>query len=117
MPVRKRTKTEMIDEKNADVLAELVVDPQTHEALRVQILNKLLSGKKEQTFFDTILEENLDVGACPGCGHQNHWLIPETELNQRGIVTSKIDNRVKPFTTVEDCETYQEACAKKKITF
>jgi len=107
---------ETLDAKNAAVLAELVVAPETPEHTRIQILNKLLESRNDDTFFDTMLGEKLDYGECPECGHTNHWLIPEVDLNQRGIVTNKMDPRVKSYTTVVDCPEFQEACGKKKVT-
>jgi len=103
--------------ENADVLAELVVDPATPEQVRVRILKKLKDSSKADSFFDVMLQEVLDVGECPHCAHTNHWLVPEAELNKRGIVTSEADTRVLPFTDEGSCERYHQACSKKKISF
>ncbi len=106
-----------LDEENAKILAELVVDPQTTESLRVKILNKLLEKKFDQNFFDLIMNEMLDYGSCPHCNYETHWLTPEAELNQRGWISFEKDSRVKRHTTAKDCPTYQECCAKKKCVF
>lgn len=110
-------KLETIDEANAKTLAELVVDPQTTESLRIKILNKLLEKKYDQNFFDLIMTQMLDYGACPHCNYETHWLIPENELNQRGWVSYKKDPRVKRHTKAVDCKVYQECCSKKKTVF
>lgn len=106
-----------LDAKNAAVLAELVVDPLTTEHTRVQILNMLLSSGEEKNFFATMFKERLSFGACPNCAHENHWLIPEDELNQMGWVSAEKDDRVKLNTKKEDCPEFQEACAKKKTNY
>ena len=103
--------------ENADVLAELVVDPATPEQVRVRILKKLKDSNKADSFFDVMIQEMLDIGECPYCQHSNHWLVPETELNKRGIVTSELDPNVLPFTTESDCPRYHQACSKKRISF
>jgi len=105
-----------LDAKNASVLASLIADPTVSEHVRLQVLNKLLEAAKDKDFFDTMFEESMSVGECPDCGHINHWLVPEDELNQRGYVTSQKDQNVKPHTTSEDCSEYAEACAKKKTS-
>lgn len=105
-----------LDAANAAVLAEIVVEPFTPDPLRIQILNKLLEGMESENFFDTIYAESLDFGSCPHCGHQNHWLIPEDDLNKRGYVTHDHDVRVPTTTTEEECPQWQQACKKKKIT-
>ena len=105
-----------LDAANASVLAEIIVDPLTSDALRVSILNKLLEIVEGQTFFQTIMKEKLSFGACPGCGHENHWLVPDTELAQIGWVTHEKDASVPRHTTKETCKTWSEACSKKKIT-
>lgn len=105
------------DEANVQAMVEMISNFDTPEHSRVQILNKLIEADSAEDFFDVIMKEKLDVGKCPTCDHENHWAIPELELNQRGIVTSKLDDRVKAFTTEEDCEVFQQACPKKKLTF
>jgi hypothetical protein len=100
--------------KNAQVLAELVVDPQTSTHLSVNILNKLLDASENPSFFVTMFEEAMSLGECPECGHENHWLIPEVDLNQLDWVTHKRDPRVPENTDVDSCPRYQEACLKKK---
>lgn len=111
----KRIDLEFLDAANAEVLAELVIDTQTPEALRVQIINKLLDGTEHDNFFRTIFGENLSYGQCPKCEHWNHWLVPEDDLNQMGWVTHDKDDRVPRMTTKADCETWMESCRKKKV--
>lgn len=110
----KRIDLETLETANAAVLAQIVVEPFTPDTLRVQILNKLLEGAESENFFDTIFAENLDLGECPECGHENHWLIPEDDLNKRGYVTHEKDDRVPKSTNVENCPEWQESCGKKK---
>jgi hypothetical protein len=107
---------EFLDAANAEVIADLVADPDTPDFLRVQMINKMLESRKAENFFAAMLSESLSYGACPECGHENHWLIPENDLNQMGWVSCEEDPRVKRMTTVKDCERWQEACAKKRIT-
>lgn len=111
----KRTELSDLDSANAAVLAEIVVEPFTPDPLRIQILNKLLEGMESDNFFDTIFAENLDLGECPNCGHLNHWLIPEDDLNKRGYVSHEQDARVPKTTKKDDCPQWQQACKKKKI--
>ena len=116
-PGKKRKYTfESVENTNLSILADLVADPQTSEHLRVNIINKLLESREGNTFFTTMLEEGLSYGACPNCGHENHWLIPEDSLNELGWVTFKKDPRVKQHTIAADCPEYGEACAKKKTS-
>lgn len=112
---KKRMDISSLDAENADVLVEMVIDPFTSDHLRVQILNKLLEGAEADNFFDTIFKENLDLGECPECGHENHWLIPEDELNKRGFVTNEKDKRVPRMTTPAECKRWEQACKKKKV--
>lgn len=111
----KKESYETVEAQNASVLADLVVDPMTPEATRVQILNKLLDSKSDANFFDTLIEERLDFAECPNCQHTNFWLTPEIELNKRGIATADRDSRVENHTTAETCPELQEACQKKKV--
>jgi hypothetical protein len=104
------------DEKNASALAEMLVDVATSEAVRLQIINELNTEKKNETFFEAMYNEELSLGPCPRCHHKNHWLIPEDELAQMGWVSYKKDDRVKQHTTAKDCEAFEEACSKKKVT-
>ena len=104
-----------LDQKNASVLAELVTDSETSAFQRVQILHKLMEFRSKDSFFQTILEEQLSYGECPECKHKNHFVVPEDILNQMGWVSSKEDPRVKPTTNLDDCKEYAEACLKKKI--
>lgn len=105
-----------LERENAEVLADLIVNPNTSDTLRVQILNKLLDQTDAENFFETIFEEKLTYGECPNCGHENHWGVPEEDLNKLGYVTHQLDERVQRQTTEEDCPVYQEACSKKKMT-
>lgn len=112
---KKNRNFDTLDQENINILIELIVDPNTTEALRVKILNKLLDSTEAENFFDTIVKEMLAYGPCPCCGHKNYWLVPEEELNRRGVVTHKLDDRVKRTTTAADCARFQQACGKKKI--
>ena len=107
---------EILDLANAEVLAELIVDPATTEMLRVRIITKICEGREGSSFFKIMFEDGLSWGECPKCQHQNHWSIPETILNQIGYVTSEVDKEVPAATTVEECPRYREACSKKKLT-
>lgn len=100
--------------ENAEILLALALDESTTEHTRIQIFTKLLENKKDSNFFETMFRELMSYGPCPECGHENHWLIPEDDLNQMGYITSKHDPRVKAHTTADDCPEYQEACVKKK---
>ena len=111
-----KIKVETLDRANAKVLAELVVDPQTTERLKVQILNKLTEGREGQDFFLTLFEEALSLGNCPYCNLQSHWGIPENNLNEMSWVSYKRDPRVHEHSSEEICSDYQESCLKKKIT-
>ncbi len=100
---------------NAQVLAELVIDPQTTTHLSVSILNKLIDSSENPSFFVTMFEERMSLGECPNCGHENHWLIPEDSLNQLGWVTHEEDKKIPQHTDAEVCPEFQEACSKRKI--
>lgn len=108
--------TEIFDKKNAEVMAELIVDPSTTDILKVNIITKILESREGINFFQTMFEENLSFGECPCCGHKNHWAIPEDQLNQMGWVTSQMDKKVIESTDEESCPQWQQACAKKRIT-
>jgi len=100
-----------------EALVEIVVDSNTPDHNRILALNKLMEiRKKDTSYFETITDSELSYGACPCCGHKNHWLVPEQELNVQGIVTSDLDENVPLYTSVETCPEYAEACAKKKIS-
>lgn len=105
-----------MEKDNAAILAELIVDPNTTDSLRVNILNKLLDSTEADNFFETMVKEDLSFGACPECGHKNHWLVPEEDLNRFNFVSYEADPRVKRMTTAADCPRWQEACAKKKVS-
>ena len=108
-------KFDSLEKDNAEILAELIVDPNTTDTLRVNILNKLLDQTDAENFFETVKAELLSFGACTDCGHENHWLVPEEDLNRMGFVSHEADSRVKRTTTADDCIRFQEACAKKKV--
>jgi hypothetical protein len=113
---KKLTELDGFDERNAAILAEMLVDLQTSEAVRLQIINELNEQSKTSDFFEAMFNEMLSLGECPGCGHQNHWLVPEDKLNTFGWVSSTNDSRVKAHTVEADCPDYMEACSKKKVT-
>lgn len=108
--------TDSFDEANAKALAELLVDLRTSEAVRLQIINELNEAHKSETFFEAMFMEALTLGACPCCHHENHWLVPEDELNQMGWVSSKEDSRVPTHTDSKTCEEFAEACSKKRVS-
>jgi hypothetical protein len=112
----KSTKILALNEANAAVLVELITGANISENLRIQAMEKLTDAKENQSFFRTMLEENLTKGVCPHCDHENHWLIPEEELNQQGYVSREEDERVPETTDIDTCELFQQACLKKKIT-
>ena len=112
---KKNRSFDTLDQDSINVLVELIVDPNTTETLRVKILNKLLGATESENFFETMAKELLTYGPCPNCSHENHWLVPEEDLNRMGIVTHKLDDRVKRTTTAADCAKWQQACGKKKI--
>ena len=103
-----------LDEHNISIFAELLVSDSTPDSLRIRIINRLMEVKENQSFFETMVEENISYRECPCCGHLNHWLVPEDALNELGWVTSKRDPLVKEHTTKEDCSLWQESCKKKK---
>ena len=104
------------DEQLISILAELVADPKTTDILRVNIINRLLEETEGSSFFATMLQADISKGECPECGHEEHWLIPEDELNKLGIVTHKNDPRVPQVSSAETCGQYQEACIKRKVS-
>ena len=93
-------KTLTFDAENAAILAELCVDPRTSESVKVQIVNKLLENRKEDTFFTTIFNEQLSYGECPECGHEDHWLIPVDELAQMGWIINQEDPAIPKATSI-----------------
>jgi len=78
---------DFLDAANADVIADMVSDPDTPDTLRVKMINKLLEARRSDNFFATMMMERLSFGACPECNHENHWLVPEDFLNQIGWVS------------------------------
>jgi len=109
-------KSDDFDTANAEVLIELLQDPVTSESVRLMVINEILENTKDTSFWETMMRENLDLAKCPNCSHENHWLIPEDDLNVMSWVSSEQDIRVKTHTTVDDCPKYQESCSKKKTT-
>ena len=108
-------KDALLTDDNAQVLADLVADPNTTDALRVKIITEFLQAKEGQDFFKTMFEDALSWGECPTCKHTNHWAVPENDLNQMGFITSEHDPNVPIETNKEICPTWHEACLKKKI--
>jgi hypothetical protein len=113
---QKASKILAMDEANAAVLVELITGPNISENLRIQAMEKLTASKDNDSFFQTMLEENLTLGECPSCQHKNHWMIPEEELNQMGYVSMEEDDRVPETTDDKSCPEFQQACLKKKVT-
>jgi hypothetical protein len=105
-----------LDEHNIGIFAELLVSDSTPDSLRIRIINRLMEVKENQSFFQTMFEENISFGKCPSCSHENHFLIPEDALNELGWVTSIKDPLVKEHTTKDDCPKWQESCKKKKVS-
>ncbi len=104
------------DEANAAVIAELLADPVTSENIRLQLINEILQSDKGKSFWDTMLKEDMSLSSCPNCGHHNHWLIPEDDLNEMGWVTSEKDKKVPKNTDIKSCPQWQESCSKKKVS-
>ncbi len=113
---QKASKILALDEANAAVLVELIVGPDISENLRVQAMEKLIASKDNDSFFQTMLQEDLTKGECPHCQHKNHWLVPEEELNQMSYVSMEEDDRVPETTDDKSCPEFQQACLKKKCT-
>ena len=107
---------ETLDEHNLGIFAELLVSDSTPDALRIRIINRLMEVKEAESFFQTMMEEKVSYGACPCCGHENHFLIPEDALNELGWVTSQKDPEVKENVTEKECPKWQQACLKKKTS-
>ena len=105
-----------LEEQNAAVLVQIITGANISENLRIQAMDKLLGDREGgETFFRTMLEENLTKGVCPNCDHTNHWLIPENNLNEMGYVSMEEDERVPETTDEENCPEWQQSCLKKKI--
>jgi hypothetical protein len=113
---KKSSTIDGFDEKNAEVLSKMLIDRQTSEAIRLQIINELNESTKNDTFFESMFAEMLSFGACPCCHHENHWLVPEDDLNQMGWISYEKDDRVKRHTSQIDCPEFAEACTKKRVT-
>lgn len=113
---QKASKILALDEANAAVLVELITGANISENLRIQAMEKLTASKDNESFFQTMLAENLTYGGCPHCQHENHWMVPEEQLNQMGYVSKDEDDRVPETTDDKSCPEFQQACLKKKIT-
>ncbi|KKN92449.1 hypothetical protein LCGC14_0209400 [marine sediment metagenome] len=111
----KTSKIAVLDERNAEVLVELICGPNISETLRIQAMSKLTESNKDDTFFTTMFKEKLDWGKCPHCSHENFWLTPEDQSNQMGWVSHKEDKRVPENTDAKSCPLYEQACKKKRI--
>ncbi len=111
-----KTDTDGFDADNAKALTEMLVNPQTSEAVRLQIINELNEEAKSDSFFETMYSALLSLGRCPHCAHENHWLIPEDDLAQMGWVTPDKDDRVPKHTDKNSCPQFMEACSKQKST-
>ena len=106
-----------LEEANAAVLVEIITGANISENLRISAMEKLMGDREGgETFFRTMLEENLTKGTCPHCDHSNHWMIPEEALNMMGYVSKDEDERVPETTDADSCPLYQQSCLKKKIT-
>jgi hypothetical protein len=116
VPVKKKNTTEL-SAQNAAVLAEIVTDPLTTEATRVEILNMLSQLGVSETFFQEAFKLALSFGECPICGHEDHWLIPPDELAILGWIVEDEDPRVKRNVSADDCPRYAQACPKRKTNF
>ena len=104
-----------LNDDNAKALVELLLDQDTPDNTQIQIIQHLISSRAGQDFFRTIFEENLSFGKCPKCEHENHWIIPEDNLNMMGYVSHEKDPRVLEATDEESCKEFQQACKKKKV--
>jgi hypothetical protein len=113
---QKASKILAMDEANAAVLVELITGANISENLRIQAMEKLTASKANDSFFQTMLEEDLTAGECPYCQHKNHWLVPEEALNQMSYVSKEEDDRVPETTDEKSCPEFQQACLKKKCT-
>lgn len=114
MGSNKGTSVDGFNEDNAKALTEILIDPATPESVRLQIINELNENEKTNSFFETMYTELLTLGVCPCCHHENHWLVPEDDLNQMGWISAENDNRVPKHTDKNSCSSYAEACSKKK---
>ena len=104
------------DVQNAAAMAEILADPVTSEAVRLQIINEILADSKSESFFETMFQEEMSLSKCAFCNHENHWLVPEDEKNIMGRVTYEKDKRVPKQPTKDECTDFQEACQKKMVT-
>ena len=109
-------KLDDLNDKNAAALVELLLDSETPDNTQFNIIAHLVNSRKGQGFHKTIFEEMLSFGTCPKCSHENHWLIPEDDLNKMGWVTHEKDLKVSETTDIESCINFQEACKKRKVT-
>ena len=104
-----------LNDANAKALVDILLDQDTPDNTQMQIISHLIQSRTGQAFFKTIYEENLSLGKCPKCQHENHWMIPEDGLNKMGYVTHERDARVPETTDEENCINFKQACKKKKV--
>lgn len=104
-----------LKKENQRALMQILADPDTPADVQVSLWKKILSDSDDSTFFETMFRELASYGECPFCAHENHWAVPEKELNLMGYVSSDKDPRVKPSTTDKDCPEFGQACPKKKL--
>lgn len=105
-----------LDSENAKTIVDLIADPDTPESLRIKLIRKILETRHSDNFFKTMYEQKLSYGKCPNCRHENHWLIPEAELNRLGWVSSEQDSKVPKFANAEICPKWEQACSKRKCS-
>jgi len=104
-----------IGDANAQALVSILLDQDTPETTKMNVIAHLIAAKAGQDFFKTIFEEGLSFGECPKCQHKNHWIVPEDSLNKMGYVSSTKDPRVPEITDEKTCRDFREACKKKKV--
>jgi len=110
-----KSKILALEEKNAEVLIELITGSNISETLRIAAMERLLGSKERQGFSRTVFEEKLSFGACPHCNFECEWLVPEDALNMFGWVSHHEDDRVLEYTNAKSCSTYEQACKKRRI--
>ena len=119
MDLKKASTSQLLasyDEENAKVIVDLLLDPETPADIHINLIQKLVASRKGENFFSSMFTESVSFGACPECEHENHWLIPEQELNLLGFVTRERDPEVLEYTDSDSCSQWEEACKKKKVT-
>jgi len=108
-------KIDDLNDKNAAALVELLLDQDTPDNTQFNIISHLVNSRKGQGFHKTIFEEMLSFGQCSKCKHENHWLVPEDDLNKMGWVSHTKDPKVVEHTDENSCTDFQQACKKKKV--